>query len=327
MSHEINERDSQTGVEMAWHGLTNIVECVTRENSGICYPMTTQPLFCQVENETIKTPFKQVVALDDNLPIGWPVSEDYGLITNSQGWDVVEKSLAGTDHKIISAGTVCDRSIVFVSVKLDEGFRAAGRLTKANLNFCWGHGGKLSFISRTSTVTVVCYNTFVASLEGRSEFEVKIRHTRNAVAYIEDLPKLIDAHFGVRAEFARAMDSLAEIPCQEAEARQLFAGLITPKDKESLSHRTLNTVNRLVDLFATGKGNDGDDMADVFNAVTDYYSHESIRSNPWRQFVSSEFGAGQAVKARAYTALTSADGRKELSERGEVVLASALSPH
>jgi hypothetical protein len=234
MSHEIAKRDIQTGVEMAWHGLTNVVESVTREKARICYPMTTRPLFYQVENETVQTPFKQVVALDDNQPIGWPVSDDYGLITNSQAWDVIYNSLAGTDHKIVSAGTVCNRSIVFVSVMLDEGFRAASRLTQANLNFCWGHGGKLSFISRTSTITIVCSNTFIASLRGKSEFEVKIRHTKFAEARIEDLPNIIDAHFGVRAEFARAMDTLAEIPCQEAEARQLFAGLIAPKDKERL---------------------------------------------------------------------------------------------
>ena len=264
----------------------------------------------------IETPFKQVVALDDNLPIGWPVGKDYSLITNSQAWEDRE-SLAGTDHRIVSAGTVCDRSIAFVSVKLDEGFRAAGRLTDANLNFCWGHGGRLSFVTKTSMVVQVCHNTFVASLAGRSEFQVNIRHTKVAEARIENLPKIIDEHFGVRAEFARALDSLAEIPCQESEARQLFAGLIAPKDKDSISPRILNTVNRLVDLFEHGKGNDGDDMADVFNAVTDYYSHESIKSNPWRQFVSSEFGAGQAVKARAYTELTNSEDRKELSERGE----------
>ncbi len=84
MAHLIGERDIQTGVKPAWHDKTNVVKFVTRENSGIDYGMITVPLFFEHDHKKISVNAKQIISLDDNLPIGIPVGNDYELISNSQ---------------------------------------------------------------------------------------------------------------------------------------------------------------------------------------------------------------------------------------------------
>ncbi len=58
-------------------------------------------------------------------------------------------------------------------------------------------------------------------------------------------------------------------------------------------------------LFATGKGNHGKDWSDVFQAVTDYYTHESAgtKATAQEQEESSEYKTGATKKARAYAIL------------------------
>ena len=104
-------------------------------------------------------------------------------------------------------------------------------------------------------------------------------------------------------------------------------GLITePQFREiEVSTRRENQVNRLTELFRTGKGNNGRDRSDVFGAVTDYYSHESAGGleNPWKQFESSEFGSGFTFKDRAFATLQSDDETDRLIKVGDLVLAGS----
>ncbi len=316
MAHLIGERDIQTGVKPAWHDKTNVVKFVTRENSGIDYGMITVPLFFEHDHKKISVNAKQIISLDDNLPIGIPVGNDYELISNSQIWDVVEESLTGTKHKVVSAGTVMGREIGFISIELDGNFMAGGRKTESVLNFLFGHGGKLAFTVKTGMTVVVCANTFQMAMKDRGDFKLKIKHTKNSRNKIDNIPQVIDAHFGVRAEFEKAMDELSNISVTETKAREIITGIIAPPEIEQLSTRSVNQIDRTVSLFRHGAGSNGDDLCDVFNGITDYYTHESAGQNKWKQYVSSDFGAAQKVKERAYSILTQADDRNEAAKRG-----------
>jgi len=87
----------------------------------------------------------------------------------------------------------------------------------------------------------------------------------------------------------------------------------------------MNTIDRLVALFKTGAGNNGDDMADVFQGLTDYYTHEAASGKGdetanWKNFVSSEFGAGKTAKMESWNILTDAKLRKATIALGNKVL-------
>lgn len=328
MSAGIEIRDIQTGIEQAWHGLTNVVESISRENCGILYPMTTVPLYIKNGEDLIETENRQIISLDDNLPVGKAVSSTYTLIENTQVWDMVMESLSGTQNTIVSCGTVNDRSKGFITVKIMENFIAAGRNIEPYLNILWGHGGNISLIARSGTIVTVCQNTFNMNLGKKGkDFNLSVKHTKNAQNRIDNMAKAIDSYCGVVAEFESAMNSMDSQECSEDSARKVFHGVLTPdafERNQEVSTRQKNTVDRLVQLFRGGAGNNGQTFADAFNAVTDFYTHESSmsRNNPdmMKQFISSEFGSGNAIKQTFFSVLTDEKILEDTIERGGKVL-------
>lgn len=323
----IEDSDIQVGIEQAWHGLTKVKPVLTlgEEDCEINYPMTTLPLIVKVGENEVETPYRQIVSLDNGLPIGQPVSDKYCLISNGQVLEMVKDALLGTQHKVVSYGSVCSRSRVFVSIKLSEAIVAANREHDNLLNITWGHGGVSALVANSSMICIVCNNTLTQSLSKRGEFNMRIKHTKNANNRLDGMSEAIDRHYGVAAEFKHAMDSLEAVECEEETARKITAGILTPLTFErdtKVSTRTANTIDRVVELYRTGAGNRGRTMADLFNGATDYFSHESSGgdNNRWKQYVSSEFGSAGESKREWFSVLTDTDARSKALTRGEQVL-------
>jgi hypothetical protein len=322
MSANIQTRDIQVGLEMAWHKLTQVEKAIDATNCRILYPMTIEQLvFKNPAGDYVEGNGRQIVSLDDNLPIGRPVGSDYKLIDNAGIWDAVQQGLAGTKHEIVSCGSVSDRSLGFISVKIADDFKAANRDTKSVMNVLWGHGGNKAVVARTGFTVVVCQNTFNVAMREKSDFKLSIRHT--AKANVLDLGKAIDAHIGVVAEFKLAMDSMDSVDVTADKARKIYAGFLSggevPETKTGISRLT-NVVHDMTTLFAIGNGNSGRTMADVFNGATDYYSHESSGGNRWKQFVSSEFGAADNRKREFMDVISDAGSLASTVRNGESVL-------
>jgi hypothetical protein len=323
MSHNIQKRDVQVGIETAWHGLTVVEPEIRKDNCRIVYPLEICPTFFKrADGVEVPANGRQIVSLDDGLPVGRPVGADYKLIANEAIWDAVMNGIAGTSHKPVSCGTVNDRSLGFISVKVADDFKAAGREHKPILNVLWGHGGNKAVVAKTGVTTVVCQNTFTLAMGEGSDFKLSIRHTANA--NLIDLQEAIDAHIGVVAEFQTAMNTFEASSVTPDTARKVYAGFLAgdevPETKTGISRLT-NSVNRLAELFATGKGNRGCTVADLFNGATDYYSHESSGGDStWKQFVSSEFGAGANRKVEFYDMLRDEARFNATLARGEKTL-------
>lgn len=322
MAHNIQKRDTQVGIEMAWHKLTQVVPQIDETNAGILYPMyIAETYFKTPEGVEVESNGRQIVTADDNLPVGRPVGSDYKLISNKEIWDAIQEGLSGTQHTIVSCGSVADRSLGFVSVKVADNFIAAKRDTQNVMNILWGHGGNKAVTARSGFTVVVCQNTFNMAMAEKSDFKLSLRHTANA--NVLDLSKAIDAHIGVAAEFKLAMDKLDSVDVKQSEARKIFAGFIaggeTPETKSGITRFT-NTLDRIQELFVSGKGNAGRTMADVFNGVTDYYSHESTGGTAWKQFASSEFGSAAVRKTDFFEVLSDSAKLRETAKHGEGVL-------
>ena len=129
MAHNIQERDAQYGVVMAWHKLTKLVDKVTRE---IAFPwqVLTTPLFRQTEQGFIQHKASEqskgwatAIASDDNLPVGngQPFNLDsYTLQTPYDAWQYMDERLNGVDYQTVSALTTGNRSKFAISNKLVE---------------------------------------------------------------------------------------------------------------------------------------------------------------------------------------------------------------
>lgn len=347
MPHEISEIDRQQGTEMAWHGLTEVKPVITlRECFLSLWDVSKRALFRILTDGTQeKTEACEVVCTDDEkIVIGNPVHiETYTLLPNSQFLSIVQNTLdLIRGATVASVGSVCRRARIFVSLALPAdlstfgetlSLNAAGRQFKFYLSFFSSHDKSAPFGVQLSSVCVVCNNTFGMVLHDTNEKALKIRipHTKNMNAALADVPAIVDSFFTSAQRFADKMNQLAQIPIAAGDAKAFFAGFLVGADtgdarsaaeQKEVSGRRQNQIDRLTSLFVSGKGNNGANLADVFSAATDYYSHESSGGeNPMKQVASSEFGNGAMMKALAWrillddkkTAQTIANGQKVLA--------------
>jgi len=338
MSHDININDAQEGTFMAWHKLTKLRQQIAIDDCWLStWDVQKSPLH---RADGSLSDWKEIVCTDDNsLVIGPPVADSYSLITNKEFLEIVRDSMEHIrDSRIVSNGSVCDRGRVFVSVEIPEfkEFEAANRHFTAYINFLNSHDMSCPFVVNASNTCTVCNNTFTMNLTDTNNkaFRASVRHTKNAHAKLADIDGMIDAYVGTQARFRVTMNALAKKAADAYQASQFFAGLLSTKDNRQAakmvnsivdvesSTRRSNQVSRLTELFKSGKGNRGETRADIFSAVTDYYSHESSGGrNVFKQVASSDFGAGQAMKDRALSALDNDDDYHTLTRVGKLVLA------
>jgi Domain of unknown function (DUF932) len=328
MAHKIGINDRQEGLTMGWHGLTQVRESIAINDNWLAQ--------WDVEKRPMRDPdgelseWCRVVCTDDqSIMIGKPVHhQTYSLITNKQFLDIVHDALLSVKGaKIQSVGSVCDRGRVFVSVSVPDlpEFRAAGREFRAYLNFINSHDQSSPFVVNASNVCVVCDNTFRYNLQDGNNkvFRAVVRHTKNAHDRLDNIDSMIDAYMGTQVRFKYAMDKLDAKPIDKLDASRFFAGFLSPT-VEIPSTQLVNKVDRLTTLFRTGRGNNGRSYADLFSAVTDYYTHESSQSRGVsKQVESSEFGHGAEMKTRAFDLLNQDYETDVTIARGRQVLAMA----
>jgi hypothetical protein len=325
MAHRIEKRDKQQGVEMGWHGLTDVMIDLGLDNNWLTkWDIETRRL----QLDGVDTDFSILVGNDDGEVIGKPFSDTYKPISNSIFLGMIKEAVSGIKGvKVESVGSVCNRGRVFVSLSLkDSSFYKIGKREFMDyLNFGNGHDQSCVLWVNNTNVCTVCNNTFSYNLNNKnSVIDTRVFHRGDVEVKISNIAEIIDAHLGCQAEYKAEFKRLMSIDLSANDARNLFTGwtLRNDMDKE-ISIRSLNKVNRLTELFATGKGNDGKNRADAFSAVTDFYTHESTRNkgaNTGRQFVSSEFGLGRMAKQNFWNVIRNDNQVNEFINAGQKAL-------
>jgi hypothetical protein len=255
------------------------------------------------------------------------MTPSYKAISNEKFLDLVSDAMKKLPKaKIESIGSVCNRGKVFVTVSLDgkSNYKVGDREFKDYLNFGNAHdqSSKL-WINNTNTCTV-CDNTFTYNLNDKSAMVGSAVHRGDIELKLADLSNVVDDFLGTQADFRQKFNNLLKKKISDKKAQSLFTGfLMRNNPKEGLSTRCLNTVDSLNTLFKKGAGNRGENYADAFSAVTDYYTHNSTRGkgkNRLNQYVSSEFGLGRMNKQSFWTVINNDDLANRTIERGTKLL-------
>lgn len=335
MSHELKEHDKQEGRAVAWHGLTMVNAELSLDNCHL-RNWDYQPRAIEIDGK--KTPF-DVLGVTDGamvtdedtgeespLLIGRPYQrKTFKPVLNVKLLELLAGAIAGHDLRLESCGTVFNRGRTFLSFALaDAKFQAAGREFAAFLNIGNGNDMSSPFWVNTSNICTVCNNTFTANL-GNAGLIMSVKKTQFSDFKLGDMGRAIKAMFSGQKEFAKTLGKLAGIACDEKTAREFFTGFLTPNPDAPLSTRAQGNVDRLVQLFMHGAGNDGNDFSDVFQSATDFFTHEAASAQgdagaQWKNFVSSEFGAGKTAKMDTWNILTDEKLRKATVTVGRKVL-------
>lgn len=318
MAHRIEFKDEQWGIEMAWHKLTKIKPVLSlRENPLTKYDLIRVPGYVRnpVTNEEIENGSFSLCASDDGEVLS-NVSDTYGVLSNSDLLEIAESSLTGAGHTLVSIGTVRGRRTIFLSYKIEgmDRFTGAGREIRPYFNILSSHDERIKANFKLSTICPVCDNTVGWSLaEKGSDLDLMIKHTKNAKAKLPAVGKAIEKAIGTVAEFQKAMDDMANESVSQDEAQAFMLGFLSRSDKSGkVSTRKANTVAELVGLFASGRGNKGQDRSDLFQGLTEFYTHRSAGGDDvGKQYMSSEFGDGADAKEEAFAVIR--DGAKYAS--------------
>jgi len=156
------------------------------------------------------------IACGDNPPHYFPTTQ-YGVLQNESLVDLAgvfieaAQKERGVDLPILSAGTLRDRRLAFVSVGIPDDAALDGLPARNNaLNLGTSHDGTCALVGTLATYVIVCANTFRASLLGSAPLEVSVRHTNG----IEDLEQarqilrdMIDAQTATDVAITRLLDT------------------------------------------------------------------------------------------------------------------------
>lgn len=268
------------------------------------------------------------------VPLHIP-KNSYGVISNQQWFECLQKSIAGTDCKITSAMTIHGGLKFIASAKVGDNVmelkRANGSTDKIlmNLIFATSHDGTMSGIAYDSGVRPICQNTFNASMMSKGDINLKVRHTKNADIAIENLPAVLNAILQNRVQLKEVLEYLDSCKVDQNDALAMAAGyFLLDSEEKTLSTRSLNAATEIVSLFSRGAGNNGETLYDLWNGATDYWTNgegTGKKADSTTKRYKAAFGFAADHKQRFLDLLADSDRLNEAKDIGREALAEALA--
>ena len=326
MAHNITERDVQVGLSQAWHGLTDVVDVIDpKDNYLTRWDVERHPLhYINEDGDAIQTDYGILRATDDGEAVGKPMSPHYKHVTNEQFMDLVSDAMKQLPKaKLESIGSVGNRGKVFATVSLADNkeYKVGDRTFQDFLNFGNSHDQSSRLWVNNTNLCTVCENTFNFNLNNKNGMVGSAVHRGDVELKVADLGDLVKEFLGVQEDFKAKFQKLLKKKLDKDNASRLFTGfLMRNNPREGLSTRCLNTIDQLNTLFVKGAGNRGENYADAFSAVTDYYTHNSTRGggkNKANQYYSSEHGLGRMNKSSFWSVINNPQLAENTIKRGK----------
>jgi phage/plasmid-like protein (TIGR03299 family) len=320
MSHQINKLDKVVATEKTWHGLEQIVEAITFENSGLNWEVEKRELFVPCDGTVCPVDGWQAIVRKDTHTVLNIPKKTYAIISNNRVWEALQEALVGVNYKVVSTGSLQNCRKVFISVAIEDkqDYVVNGDKFRNYISFITSHDGTLAFTAQDVSLRVVCFNTMTASLaQGGGSVDLKVYHSKNNEFKIREMEKTLEDLFIKREEFYKSVEYLMNKPVSLDKANQILTGFVGNGDE--LSTRAENQAQELVGLFQNGLGNNGQTYADLLNSVTQYFTH-SVSDNKQKLFVSNEIGSAGQKKVEFFDLLMNDAELNQLAARGDALL-------
>lgn len=246
MGHGITKTDSTFSVrEMPWMGLLEgqvnvLADNPTRkEAQEIATPWepVETPVYKRVpvimEDGTLTEKYevlegsKGIERSDNGATLG-VVNESFGLISNTEMWDVVE----ATGEQIETGGSLEGGKKVWALVRFAEPLMVKGDpngATVAFLAFQNGHTGMSAFRAQAINTRIVCANTSAAAdVEAkRNGYEFRFRHTASVSSRVEEAKAAVDMWREGVTVWQNLMEHLVTVQVTK-EQQELFVERFQP---------------------------------------------------------------------------------------------------
>lgn len=301
MISQLTSLDDRAGVDLTGEqSLDNVLE---RSNLNF-----------DVEKVPIHTPEGNAVEgkyllrrTDNNFVLG-TCGNRYHIVDNKSMFEPFDSIVQSSGAVYESAGVVSHGKTCWVSARLGDDFKIRDDSFQRRVIMLVYHNGlqRNSYFGYNNRV--IC-NNMMASLTAQSRKNgIGVKHTPK---WEDNLNLAVDAfRESIRESdaFARNIGKLAKAKMSKLQAVRFslkffndFRPMKTKKRTDRSRTRNHGKVEQLMHLFEEGVGNEGKTRYDMFNAVTEFLDHRSVRekADTGKRFISNLNGLQAAKKRRA----------------------------
>lgn len=309
MISKLTSLDERAGVDLTGeNNLDNVLE-----RAELNYEVEKVPIHTP-EGEPVSN--KYLLRRTDNKFVLGTCGPRYTIVDNKNMFEPFHSIVESCDATYESAGLVAHGKANWVSARLGDEFEVRDDKFQRRVIMLVYHNGlqRNSYFSYNNRV--IC-NNMMASLNAQSrKHGIGVKHTPKWEENLELAAQAFSESIAESNKFRTSMLKLESTKMTSAQAakfaRSFFLNFKQP-DKKQESKRTTrsktrlkNKVDELVSLFEEGMGNHGKTRYDMFNAVTEYLDHHSVKknTNTGRRFLGNLSGMQVNKKRQALNELT-----------------------
>jgi phage/plasmid-like protein (TIGR03299 family) len=305
----------RAGTAPAWHGLGGETPAdasldVWARNAGMDFEILGAPVQFDAAGALATFGGRRVLYRSDNAaPLGL-VSDRYKVVQPREVLEFFRDLTQAGGYQLETAGVLGEGGKYWALATNGQSVNLSGDVIKPYLLLATACDGSLATTADFTSVRVVCQNTLSMAVDGATT-AIKVRHTTKFDARDVKRQLGIDETF---EQFVAQVDRLATRHIADRDAAdvlwQLFAADQDANNRtpQALPKQTRDKIEGVWSLYQ-GAGH-GAELATargtawgVLNAVTQYVDHETRAHNRENRLASAWFGAGKALKNRAFEML------------------------
>lgn len=302
------------GTLPAWHGLggetpANAPLEIWAQNAGMDFSIHSAPVEYQTTTgATLTASGQRVLYRDDNAKALGIVSDRYKVVQPSEVLEFFRDLTLAGGFELETAGVLGEGGKYWALATNGQSASLSGDIIKPYLLLATACDGSMATTAQFTSVRVVCQNTLSMALRaGGDSIKVSHRTTFDPVAVKRELG--VDQTFD---QFMGAVDRMAGTRIGDKQAAdtiwQLFADGKDQTKASDLPKQNRDKIETVWDLYK-GKAHGADLVTargtvwGLLNAVTEYVDHQYRARSDENRLNSAWFGAGKALKDRAFAML------------------------
>lgn len=314
--------------EAAWHregtvldtdGAKGITVPKALKTSGLDWTVEKVPVFAPAPGWSGPegTAPDKLVAVEDRFGVQRSsdgkvlgvVGETWQPVQNTEGFEVIEDFLQGTDAWIEAAGALNGGRKVWILAHMAKDLFIAGEQISQFVLFANGHDGRTAVNAAMTDVRVVCQNTLALAL-GSTQRKVSIRHTAKATERLAEAKRILGLRDVYAEELAKQGEWLVNQKMSD-KAFDVFLESLMPIDEEQEDKPAGTMIrDRREAIRDTYQGDNLNNIRGTrwgaLNAVIEYSDHKRKFRDGETQ-LKAQFGVTDTtLKQQAYSMLTPA---------------------
>jgi phage/plasmid-like protein (TIGR03299 family) len=339
MAHEIDTTAGRAAIafvgQTPWHGLGQQLSPnqgieIWRRESGLDYQVLRSPVrFDNAITATTNTmPDRDVLYRSDTGAALSVVGKNYNVVQPDAILDFFHRLSDIGGFELEVAGALSGGRRVWGLAKVNDGAPIIGHdVVRPYVLFATSYDGTMATVAKMTAIRVVCNNTITMAVgrgsesNGKTESDTQNRAVSSLVRIphstkvdINDVRKRLGIVADVYERWLVETRLLAERAMDNNSAEafvQRLIGSVTPSSsiRATPPVTTMKSYQRIMQLFDGGLiGGDltgGNNCWKMLNAVTEYVDYERGKS-PDSRLDGAWFGAGDALKTKAYSMLAEA---------------------